>query len=100
MLLLKLFLDKEGNELDTMQYAELCENKEYRRIGIDIFEDESYLSTIWTGIDGHGNGEIFETVYFPINGSVKILERYRTEQEAINGHGEFLKEIKEKLDTI
>lgn len=91
-----MFFDKEGNPIEFMKLAELSELPDYRYIGRTDFEDGSYLSTIWTGMQLHETHKlIFETMFFPINGSPETVGRWETEAEAIEQH----QKAKERLES-
>lgn len=98
-----LYYDKEGRPIELMEWVRLCEDPEYRRVGLDRF-DLYEVSTVWLGLDygmleaepplifesaviNHGKPETvtFAGVkrrFF----AIEICERYSTLEEARQGH--------------
>lgn len=92
-----MFFDKEGNPIEFMQLAELAELPDYRYIAKTEFEDDSYVSTIWTGMNLHDSRKlIFETMFFPINASPEMVGRWETEDQARQEHNQAVAELMEK----
>lgn len=57
--------DRQGNPIDVGQWRMLHGLKEYRRVA--LWENDSgdrQVSTIWTGFDPSGRGQIFETIVY------------------------------------
>lgn len=82
-----MFYNKEGEPIEFLELAELSELPDYRYIARNYFEDGSYLSTIWTGMQLYGGNKcIFETMYFPSEGSPEMVGRWETEAESVLEH--------------
>ncbi len=87
------FYDKEGNEISLLEWGNLFENKEYKRVSSTHLKNGIWVSTIWLGMDHNyfGEGEngikIFESMAFS-PGKLGELDcvRYSNLKEAINGH--------------
>lgn len=80
--------DRDGVQIDMVQWSLLFEDKAYCRVAFDEIEGVS-VSTVWLGIDhnfyGDGPPLIFETMIF---GRELDQEqwRYATEYDARVGH--------------
>lgn len=74
----------------------------YRRIKESILKNETWISTVWLGINHnhlpYGKPLIFETMVFPKEGTFTELDsnRYSTEEEAIKGHKRMVNKWKAK----
>lgn len=94
------YFDRDGQPMTLWEWAAKCEDLEYKRVAEYTFEDGTYVSTVWLGLNhrhgGSGPPLIFETMIFAPDhpGSVtpyslgrSIAEqRYATEAEARAGH--------------
>lgn len=87
-----LYFDKAGDPVDVNVWAYLFSRDEYKRVAKDVLSDGKVVSTVWLGLD-HSYGEsdaplIFETMIFPNEEDYSdlFMERYSTEEEAIEGH--------------
>lgn len=91
-----MFYDRQGNEITSEEWGELklrCIEGEHHEIavveqtGVHAAGRDYEISTVWTGINmnftGEGEPVIFETMIFP---EAAVLDRYATEQEALEGH--------------
>jgi hypothetical protein len=85
-----LYYDKEGNPIwDTLEWATLFENREYRIVKQETLWWGVFLSTIWLGLDHAWGGEkplIFESMLFFGRASDLDCRRYSTLGEAVHGH--------------
>lgn len=80
------YLDRSGVPITTARWAELFETPGYRLVARSEFDDGSFLSTVWLGIDhayDMGPPMIFESMFMP---DAEHQTRYSTEQEALEGH--------------
>lgn len=94
---MKMFFDKKGEPIEFSELAELAECPSYRIVARNNFDDGSFLSTIWTGINmsmRDSKKEIFETMYFSKDQSIFNVGRWSTEEEALKQHGEALNKYK------
>lgn len=85
------YYDKSGNPINMKEWIELKSNKKYHRVGKTILPNGNWISTVWLGLDhsytDEGSILIFETMVFPPDSFIELdMERYTTEQEAIQGH--------------
>ncbi len=88
--------DRQGNPLDTLAWAELYENHNYRQVALTTVTtpagQEVKVSTVWMGLDqGFGATRqplIFETaVFLPgVGDYYDGVWRCATEQQAREGH--------------
>ena len=82
-----LFQDRQGNPLETLEWARLYEDPAYRMVAVDSNVRENgnmMVSTIWLGLTHPLSGN-FETAVL-VDGHVVSIERYYTEEEALLGH--------------
>lgn len=93
------FFDKDGNHIGIWQWGTYREDESYWRIGADTIWPW-FVSTVWMGIDMGWNPARsplqFETMVFSATGGPMLDEyctRYRTEQQAIDGHLHVVKMI-------
>jgi len=95
------YYKRDGTPItDTLEWARLLEDQEYRRVAETTLPDGKWVSTVWLGLN-HNYGEwrplIFETMVFTSKGSDDLdCERYATEDEAIAGH----KQVVEKWSKV
>ena len=84
-----MFRDRQGKPIsDAIAWAKLVEDDEYRIVAIDGNPDTKYaVSTIWTGITSPV-GALFETALLDDKGGVVEMDRWYTEEGAIEGHAE------------
>ena len=98
-----MYYDKNGRPLETLEFARLFEDKDYRRVALDDIGLIS-VSTVWLGLDHNhapvGPPLIFESAIIDhstpepmeIGGKtlhadkIEICERYSTLEEALKGH--------------
>lgn len=82
-----MYYDKEGKPIEFLELARLAELPDYRYIARNHFKDGSYISTIWIGMRLYeGDMRIFETMYFPAEGSPNLIGRWETVSESIQEH--------------
>jgi hypothetical protein len=85
-----LYYDKEGNPIwDTLEWARLFENREYRIVKQESLWWGAFLSTVWLGLDHAWGGErplIFESMLFFRRTGDLDCRRYSTLEEAVRGH--------------
>lgn len=93
------YFDKQGKPIeDIMTWGKLHSDEKYMRIGMTKFSDNSFVSTVWLGINhnfcGVGDPIIFESMYFPTEQQLEEWqERYCTEEEAKTGHQEMVNRV-------
>jgi hypothetical protein len=90
-----MYYDKQGEKInDTLEWAKLFEDKEYKRIA-ETTIGKHWISTVWLGLDHNYDGGkplIFETMVFLKNKNGKTIksdldmDRYSTLEEAKDGH--------------
>lgn len=84
----------------TMEWAEDFEKSD-RRVAKDVLADGKVVSTVFLGLDhnwGGGKPLIFETMVFSeIGGEEVDIERYSTEEEAVEGHKKMVKKWKREV---
>lgn len=87
-----MYYDRKGKKIslqDWMMFLS-CETADPRRVALDEFPGGSRVSTVWLGLDhsfGAGPPLIFETMVFGGEDFDDLdMERYATEEEAIEGH--------------
>ncbi len=92
-----IYYNKEGEIITLEEYIKLGSNKKYKIVKQDTLKDETFISTIWLGLD-YSFGDsllIFETTVFKNKGNWgNKVERYGTEAEAIRGHEKIVKKHK------
>lgn len=74
-----------------LEFARDLENKDHRRVGYKKLWWGGRVSTVWLGIDHSflpsSKPLVFETMVFPPFSYRELdIERYSTEEEAIEGH--------------
>ena len=90
---------------DGTPYANAVEwSKDFGIVENKIVKQEElpngyFVSTVWLGLNhnyGEGKPLIFETMVFPEKGNYSdiYMERYSTEQEAIEGHNRLVEKWK------
>lgn len=94
-----MYYDKNGKQIDLMAWAELLNDFNYKVIKQETLENGKWISTVWLGLDhSFDNGKllIFETMVFSARENMKELamERYSTEEEAIEGHKKMVEKYK------
>ncbi len=100
-----VYRDKWGRIIQADELELLLRNNDYCIIKQEIV-GPYFISTVWLGIPCYTNA-YYETIVFEIPEGVKDpressgesldLYRYRTLEEAENGHEEVIKEWREKL---
>jgi len=116
-----------GVAMPVLTWAMKMEDPDYKRVAEDTFPDESWLSTVWLGMDhSHGFGQptIFETMYFAERTEVTILPngvamrtrptlefpdpetgelveqlRYMTEEEALASHHGIARRLRKRWEV-
>lgn len=94
--------DKKGRLLSLLEWAELMEDMEYKRVALTELPDGKTVSTVWLGLD-HSFSEagppiIFETMVFPKGDLGELdMERYATLEEAEAGHRLMVEKWKAKV---
>jgi len=87
-----LYYDKNGEQIDFETFCKLFEDAEYGHVGLTVLraaddpQHEIAVSTRWSGINTESM-EIFETA-LKLDGKTSISARYRTLQDAQEGHNE------------
>lgn len=100
------YYDKQGKPIkDLLTWVKMHSDKSYMRIGITVFTDKSFVSTVWLGRDhnffGEGAPIIFESMYFPKEQQAEEWqERYCTEEEARIGHENMVKRVIESFPNL
>ena len=95
------YYDKEGKPITLLEWAELGDDTDYKRIASTMVAERYWVSTIWLGVD-HNFGLwapplLFETCVFDNGAPIEVLEghetveslvidRYTTEEQAKAGH--------------
>lgn len=87
------FYDKQGKPIELMEWGELMQDMEYKRVGLtEDLKDGVYVSTVWIGMDHSfvkGPPLIFESRAFKdvgVESRERDLDRYATLAEAEDGH--------------
>lgn len=97
------YKDKNGNSISIDQFIELIQS-DYKRVCSDQVGD-FWISTVWLGIPcGLFMNQYFETMVFTRpNGNIeatdwedRLMERYKTLDEAQKGHEEIVKIFERK----
>lgn len=87
--------DRQGNPISLEEFGRLHRDKTY--VVLACTEIESYLiSTVWLGINHNfldGPPLIFETMVFDENHHDVAINRYATEEEALEGHETMVAEV-------
>lgn len=97
------YFDRQGKELELMDWAKRVKDEQYRRIGEDQLK-EYLVSTVWVGLNMNlcrNPALIFETMIFCKNENDDLYlyqDRYSTEEQAIEGHAKAVSLVKDKLD--
>lgn len=96
------FYDRSGNPITQERYGDLVtqDNGGYKIVARSAdLPDNVWISTVWLGMDhnfGEGTPLIFETAVFGVESD--IVDRYTTEDEALEGHLAILKNVRAMLD--
>jgi len=93
-----MYYNKRGEEIDIMEWTELTEDEEYRKIKQENV-GKYFISTVWIGLNHNfGDGEplIFETMVFGGKESDLDMDRYSTLKEAEKGHKKIVKKWSKK----
>lgn len=86
------FFDRTGRRIDLARWAELSDDEDYRRVGLDAPSPAVSVSTVWLGLDHDpfgGAPQIFETLVFG-GGLDGECRRYPDEDQARSGHREMV----------
>lgn len=92
-----MYYDRMGRPITRELWGELFENSLYKIVKQDHFDD-LMVSTVWLGIDhsfGSGPPIIFETLVLKDDYSEVDGMRYETEDEALEGHKELFKKVRD-----
>jgi len=91
---------KEIKKVDFHTWSEWFENNENRRVKLTKHPSGWFVSTVFLGIDhsfGIGDKDlVFETMAFGTN-SYSETRRWSTYTEAVRGHDDLVKEIKDQI---
>ncbi len=99
------YYDREGNPLELMEWAKLCDDDNYNIVKQELV-GKYFVSTVWIGLNMcmfKGIKLIFETMIFP-QGKIDFAvedpirdyqERYSTEEEALAGHEKAVRVVKD-----
>lgn len=92
------YYDRQGNPLpDMLDWAKRVEDKKNKVVKQESVGDY-WVSTVWLGLNhqfGNGPPLIFETMVFRGNWSDLYCERYSTEEQAMKGHIEIVRKLRE-----
>jgi hypothetical protein len=97
------YYDMDGNPMSHEEWIAAYERTDERHV-VQQFIGDYWVSTTWLGLDhnwGDGPPLIFETMVFQavdkevISWEDLLCERYSTEKEAIRGHMDIVRWIKE-----
>jgi len=99
-----MYYDRDGNPIGLGDWAEANNDLDYKRVA-RTFVGAVEVSTVWLGLDHGLMGDrplIFETMCFTWVGgdraiSDDYMERYSTEQEALEGHDRIVARIKARV---
>lgn len=98
-----LYYDRAGKKITSIEWRNLSEDREYRRIEFEELPDGTQVSTVWLGLEHGVNDDgkplIFETMSFLPNGDSDKCRRYFTEEEARLGHEEVKLEILKEVSN-
>lgn len=88
---MSVYYDRKGKPMGMLAWAKAFEDPKIKIVKRDTLPNGKLVSTVWLGLDHNFMGDrplIFETMVFPKEGDYSELEmdRYSTEQEAIEGH--------------
>lgn len=99
------YYDRYGIPIDLQTWAELLHQQGYDRLASTRFKlgtHEIHVSTVWLGLDHSFNGGpplIFETMIFGGEHD-QYQERYSTEEEALAGHKEACRLVRQALKVL
>lgn len=91
---MSLYYDRQGKPLTDDEWSTQFRSQEAKRVAETTLPDGTWISTVWLGLDhsfGAGPPLIFETMVFE-KGCASVpdrdndMDRYSTEQEALDGH--------------
>lgn len=95
------YKDRKGNFLTVNQYADTIRQDDglYKVVArsYDLPHDQM-VSTVWLGLE-HAGG-VFETMVFGGPGDQETMIRYRTEIEALEGHLELVRWLRDFNDPL
>lgn len=103
------FFDRDGRPLELLEWAQLFEDDEYRKVAYTEVADGVAVSTIWVGMGG-SLGRLFETVVFvTLDAPKRCLgrelwregveeHRWPTLHAARAGHDQVVAELKGQFD--
>lgn len=83
--------DKDGHQIDPLQWGVLMEDRDYAQIGEDYIAGAVRISTVWLGINQDFSGSeqpmIYETMFFGGPLDSWTFGRYTSEEAAKEAHG-------------
>jgi len=94
--------DRFGKPIESNEWSRLRQIRDYKIVKQETLPNGVWVSTVWLGLDHQyedgGVPLIFETMVFPKDGTHEEvdMERYSTEEEAINGHLAIVKKWRSK----
>ena len=85
-----MYYDRAGNPIGMDDWLKIS-TPQYKRVAWTELSNGIIVSTVWLGLDhnwGEGPPHIFETMLFPNASNYEeiAMERYSTEQAALEGH--------------
>ena len=101
------YFDRQGKPLELMEWSRLCDDDNYKIVKQEWVGDY-FVSTVWIGLNMNiwkGHKLIFETMIFPKD-KIDLLkddplfeyqDRYATEEQALIGHEEAVKMVKDSI---
>jgi hypothetical protein len=87
------YYNKQGKEISMEEWGELHSDKKYVQVKLDKLPNGKLVSTVWLGLNHsfkEGGILIFETLIFSEGDDNCDMQRYATEEEAIQGHKEMV----------
>ena len=97
------FYDRKGGVVSQREFEILMGNRTYKRVLETTLPDGKWISTVWLGLDHSFESTspplIFETMVFPSCSDFLEMDvnRYSTEEEAIQGHQEIVENYLKKI---
>lgn len=84
-----MYVDRDGNSIDMDEFARLRADDDYNTVAQTVL----LVSTVWTGVDVHGDGEVFETMVFELDPATsrrrsidRFTTRTSTQDQAMDHH--------------
>lgn len=103
-----MYFDRQGNELQLMDWGDKCEDMNYKVVKQDQV-GKYFVSTVWVGLNMRlfrgAPPLIFETMVLMDEADQEdefyfYQKRYSTEQEALMGHEEVLSLVKNRIASV